>query len=335
MSLCLIGLGSNLGDRRAIIDRALDAVARSSEVHALRASQVLETTAIGGPSGQPSFLNAAAVFETTLAPQAVLALLHQIEATTGRQRSQHWGPRTLDLDLLLYDEIELRTPELTLPHPRMAWRRFVLEPAAEIAGAMLHPATGWTIARLLSHLSTAKNYLAITGPTAGGKRELAERLAQATAAQWISDPLDVVAIKSAAAGSAGRRQQMELEFLDKRSRSLAVDSPVWASSAPLWISDFWFDECLAFAEAWCIPRDALEFAERWRTVAANIVRPKLTVFFDNATDPTVEHGDEQDRLVSAFRACLRRPDVGPVLSLTEESPEAAFEEVSAAVAAMR
>ena len=119
-----------------------------------------ETAPVGGPPGQPPFLNGALLAETSLAPHDLLAALQQIENDLGRRRAERWGPRTIDLDLLLYDELVLDTPSLTLPHPRMAWRRFVLEPAAEVAGAMLHPTIGWTIARLLEHLNTARPYVA-------------------------------------------------------------------------------------------------------------------------------------------------------------------------------
>ena len=120
----------------------------------------------------------------------MLACLEQIENRLGRRRTERWGPRTIDLDLLLYDELVLDTPTLVLPHPRMAWRRFVLEPAAEVAGTMLHPTIRWTIARLLEHLNSARPYVAITGPIAAGKTQLAERLAAAISARLMVEQPD-------------------------------------------------------------------------------------------------------------------------------------------------
>ena len=95
-------------------------------------------------------MNAAALLETDLPPAALLAALQDIERRLGRIRAERWGPRTIDLDLLLYDQLELETPELILPHPRMSFRRFVLGPAAEIAAEMAHPVCGNTIGGLVT-----------------------------------------------------------------------------------------------------------------------------------------------------------------------------------------
>ena len=94
---------------------------------------------MGGPPGQGDFLNGAILVETLLSPEAVLAILQEIEAALGRRREERWGPRTIDLNLLLYNQEVRRTPALELPHPRMTQRRFVLEPAAAVAASMVIP----------------------------------------------------------------------------------------------------------------------------------------------------------------------------------------------------
>ena len=169
MPQCLIGLGSNLGDRRGLLDAALARLQRHPNIEVVRQSRHHETLPVGGPCAQPAYLNAAAVLQTSLPPQALLAELQKIETDLGRQRIEHWGPRTIDLDLLLYDDLTLTAHDLVIPHPRMAWRRFVLEPAAEVAPEMLHPGIGWTIARLLEHLNLTPWYLAMAGPIGVGK----------------------------------------------------------------------------------------------------------------------------------------------------------------------
>src|SRR5271157_549158 len=151
MPLCLIGLGSNLGDRSGLIDEALARLQRHQNIEVVRRSRYHDTLSVGGPDAQPAFLNAAAVLQTSLSPQFLLAELQRAEVDLGRQRIERWGPRTIDLDLLIYDNLTRNDPDIVIPHPRMTWRRFVLEPAAEIASEMLHAGMGWTIAQLLDN----------------------------------------------------------------------------------------------------------------------------------------------------------------------------------------
>ncbi len=153
MPLCLLGLGSNLGDSATTLDEALARIGRIPQTELLRHSRFLQTQPVGGPAGQADYLNAAALVRTSLSPRALLAACQEIENGLGRVRRERWGPRTIDIDLLLYDDLVLNDAELAIPHPRMAERQFVLEPAAEIAGEMIHPAFGHAIAKLLENLS--------------------------------------------------------------------------------------------------------------------------------------------------------------------------------------
>jgi 2-amino-4-hydroxy-6-hydroxymethyldihydropteridine diphosphokinase len=172
MATCLIALGSNLGDRQAALDTALCELELLPRTTILRKSQFYEFPAIGGPAGQESFLNAAAVLATELTPVTVLAELQKVEARCGRWTGERWSARTLDLDLLLYDELMMNSPILVLPHPRMSFRRFVLEPAAEIAAEMCLPIIDWSIGQLLAHLKEKNDTLAIISPS----HELREQL---------------------------------------------------------------------------------------------------------------------------------------------------------------
>jgi 2-amino-4-hydroxy-6-hydroxymethyldihydropteridine diphosphokinase len=151
----LIGLGSNLGDRRATLESALAQLSAAPGVVVAKVSSFHETAPVGGPEGQGLFLNAAAALDTTLEPLPLLHLLLDIEARHGRTRTVHWGPRTLDLDLLLFDDRVVNTPELSVPHPRLAVRRFVLEPLAEIAPDAVNPVTKRTVLEMLADLDRA------------------------------------------------------------------------------------------------------------------------------------------------------------------------------------
>ena len=156
-----VGVGTNLGDRWGHLALAGAELRRTPGVTLLRASHVYDTEPLG-PS-QPRYLNAVLELETTLGAEALLAALFAVERTALRRRDVRWGARTLDLDLLLYEDLVLRTPSLTLPHPGLISRRFVLAPLAELCPARAVPGTGATVAELLraspaSDVSTAGLY---------------------------------------------------------------------------------------------------------------------------------------------------------------------------------
>lgn len=133
-----IGIGSNLGPRHATIHAGVRALGNVPGIRVVRLSSIIETDPVG-PPGQGPYLNAAAELETTLDPHALLDAMLKVERAHGRDRSagERWGPRTLDLDLLIYDDLVLDEPGLTLPHPRMRERPFVLRPLAEIAPGLV------------------------------------------------------------------------------------------------------------------------------------------------------------------------------------------------------
>ena len=136
-----IGLGTNLGDRETNLDRAIELLDRD-DIRVLRTSRFRETEPVGY-AAQPPFLNAAVLIETSLAPRELLDRLLAIERELGRvRRGPRFGPRTIDLDLLLYGERVIDEPGLTVPHPRLHERRFVLEPLQELDAGLVVPALG-------------------------------------------------------------------------------------------------------------------------------------------------------------------------------------------------
>ena len=151
MARAYVGLGANLGDRETTIRRAVELLADTVGVEVLAVSALRETDPVG-VEDQPRFLNGAAELETTLEPRAVLEALLGIERVLGRVRDGlRFGPRTIDLDLLLYDDEAIDEPGLTVPHPRLHERRFALEPLAELAPALAIPGHG-EVSDLLARL---------------------------------------------------------------------------------------------------------------------------------------------------------------------------------------
>jgi 2-amino-4-hydroxy-6-hydroxymethyldihydropteridine diphosphokinase len=131
MHVATLGLGANLGDRLRSLQSAVDLLAAEG-VRAVASSRVWETEPVGGPPNQPPHLNAVIRTETEAGPHEVLAACNHVEAELGRTREVRWGPRTIDIDVLLYDELVVNEPALTIPHPRITQRAFVVLPLLEL-----------------------------------------------------------------------------------------------------------------------------------------------------------------------------------------------------------
>ncbi len=169
-----IALGANLGDRSATLASAIRALTTEYAATWRASSSLYETSAVGGPAGQPDYLNAVVSITTPLPPHDLLDALLHIERLHGRRREVRHGPRTLDLDLLLYDDCVIADHRLQVPHPRAHLRRFVLTPLAEIAPKLLHPRLRLTVAQLLARLDGDEHLRRCAGP------EWADRLTHRT-----------------------------------------------------------------------------------------------------------------------------------------------------------
>ncbi len=331
MACALVAIGSNLGDRRRQLDAAVAALRQSSDVRVVGVSRWHETAPVGGPAGQGAFLNGALLLETALAPERLRQQLAAVEASLGRKRppdeaGPRWQARLLDLDLLLYDDLILATPALTVPHPRMALRRFVLEPAAEVAPALVHPLFGWRIDELLRHLDASRPYVALVGVPGSGKTRLAEHLAARFGGRAILRPAQ--SLPAASPSLAG-----EIEFL----RNLAGRTPAAVGSAASgWeIGDFWLDQTLAYAEL-RLPADELEsFRAEFSRSAASRAAPRLRVLL-TSSDPSVLPGamTEAKRLQEKLIEVASRPGIGPLLRVSTDDAQNVLTETEAALTAM-
>jgi len=325
MASCLLGIGSNLGDRAALVERALSALAELPRATLVARSHLHETAPVGGPAAQQTFLNAAALLDTELTPFALLDQLQRIEQELGRIRAERWGARTIDLDLLLYDEFEIASTRLTLPHPRLAWRRFALAPAAEIAPEMWHPVIQWTVGQLLANLDRTETYVAILGLPGGASSKVAEDVARQLQARFL---------RAATNDPASPSPASHLKSLSGRRKLLERDT--WPPDDRLSIGDF------SLAESWIaahlsLPADELpQVVAPWEAAIAETVSPKLYVFVD---DPGRPSGNLDLQWLERFRDELvvphGRPWPGPLLIVQPGGREGQVAEIVTAIESMQ
>ncbi len=327
MPRALIALGSNLGDRRKLLDAAVQRLAATSGVQNLRVSAWHETRAIGGPPDQPPFLNGAVLIETNLAPAALLAVLGAGRTGFGPHARPALVARARSISICCCTmKLVLHTAKLTLPHPRMAMRRFVLEPAAEIAPSMVHPTIGWTVAQLLDHLRTATRYVAIS--SAGLPEPLQDtsrRLAAALAKQFGWRLLEFAAIP--ALDSPSLDVTSAIEFLRQQAQMLVREN--WSTPKAGAVTPFWIEDLLALGDVlW-----PGELDSTWQTLASAVVPPKMLVI---PAEPKASSDNQalHQRLAVAVRIRASRPGIGPVLWLDLAEPDAAEAELVAAIESM-
>ncbi|HTN73884.1 MAG TPA: 2-amino-4-hydroxy-6-hydroxymethyldihydropteridine diphosphokinase [Pirellulaceae bacterium] len=351
MADCLIALGANLGDPAATLQAVLAELAQHPRIARLTHSRWHRTQAIGGPAGQAVFLNAAARFETDLQPPALLALLQRLEQAHGRERLLHWGPRTLDLDLLLYDQAVQHAEQLELPHPRLAWRRFVLEPAVEIAAEMIHPTTGLSLHQLLHNVNDAPHYLALGSCCWIAKQYLVAQAIPRLATQGISARTTATRGMTvfAPAPVSDPEHSFAEHFIELMPR-LAADlrSALRGPRAPWLISSFWPGELALGAQLWFTgaARDAAEQA--YASEFADLPTPKLIVYLETPDDlllldpqspgQVATYYEQAARMIAqrdALNAAVEAQRSLPVMRLSAARPEQAIDEVVAAVLAMQ
>ncbi len=321
MAIALISLGANLGERATNLDRAIKLLHAHPSVQVKLRSTWKETLPVGGPPGQHLFLNGAALLETNLDPLQLLAVLHAVENDLGRERQVRWDARRIDLDLLLYDGQVRDTPNLTLPHPRMSFRRFVLESVEEIAPQLTHPVIGWTVRQLLDHLNTAPNYLALAGGDASIRAAVAERVARETGTCYCTgfyQGLDRTALS--------QWEQLAALHATKLANAL-LRSPSGV------ISDYWINETQLRVSKNLDPDYRIQVSQELARAAATHVVPKLVVLLESVKAPEVSRTSESND--DEVRQCVTHPGRGPYLVVSAADLDLAASEIAAAIIAMR
>ena len=295
-----IGLGSNLGDTHENLQNAISKMRVFADAGSVESSSLYETKPLGG-TDQPFFLNAVAKIQTTLSCRALFQRLQGIERAMGRQRDKQWGPRTIDLDLLLYDEQIVDEPDLKIPHPQMHLRSFVLKGLCELASDVVHPQLGRTMLELAGRLNGADfftdperpQFISIAGNIGIGKTTLAAGLAERLNAKFVSEKYDDNPyLPQVYAGKTELALDSELFFLSSSASQLRRDE---LSLSCRYVSDYVFDKALIYASNWLDESDLEVYRKHYESVNESVSAPALVIYLHDTVQNCLERIHKRNR----------------------------------------
>lgn len=288
-----IGLGSNLGDREQTIRQAAECLRRHPHISSLRLSSLTCWPALGNPA-QSDYLNAAAEIETSLSCRQLLQVLQETENRFGRQRNGRWDARTLDLDLLFYDNLVLEEPDLVVPHPQMHLRSFVLQGLLELNPDLGCPRLKRPLRELARRLNRSNfaldparpQLVSIGGLIGVGKSTLAERLAAALEARLIKEEYDKNPfLDKVYHGQTHLALDSELFFLGSSASQLRTDGPLRQGVA---VSDYVFFKALIYARQWLDPDALQQYMQVYESVANQVHTPVLVIYLEDTVENCLE-----------------------------------------------
>lgn len=295
-----IGLGSNLGNRESYIDEALNMITGAEHVVLYRVSDIIETVALSS-SEQPKFLNAVAELKTTLSAADLHKTLSDIENELGRARRGQWWPRTIDLDLLLFGEEILESPDLTVPHPQMHLRSFVLKGLCQLKGELIHPVMKVSLHELNARLNgrdfalepDKPQLVSIAGNIAVGKTTLAKKLAGRFGCELLLEPYDENPfLPDVYAGKKELALDSQLYFLTGRARQL---DPNKLETGRICISDYVFDKELIYARRLLDTKQLALYEEIYPPFAAQAAAPALVIYMQDPAQNCLERIHRRNR----------------------------------------
>ena len=295
-----IGLGSNLGDRKSNIDRAVKMLGKRSKIAVNRVSDILETPPLGS-TDQPKYLNAVVEVRTGLTAHELLRMFAEIEAALGRIRHGKWWPRTIDLDLLLFGDEVINSPELTVPHSQVHLRSFVLKGLCQLNPNLVHPVMNESVCELAGRLSgmdfaissDAPQLVSVAGNIGVGKTTLAKKLAAQFGCELFLEPYDTNPFLSEV--YAGRKElalDSQLYFLTSRVRQLATDV---LAEGELCISDYIFNKETIYARRLLDARQLALYEEIYPTFAAKVAAPVLVIYMRDSAANCLERIHKRNR----------------------------------------
>jgi len=295
-----IGIGSNLGDRRRYIESSVKMLAGAPELGFLRMSHVIESAPLS-QDGQPNYLNAVAEVETELDAQGLLKTLGEIEALLGRVREERWGPRTIDLDLLLFGEQIINEPTLTVPHPLMHLRSFVLDGLRELDSDLVHPVLGVTVSELGKRLNgrdfsldpERPQLVSVAGVIGVGKTTLAEKLAKEFGCRILREPYDTNPfMPKVYAGRTELALDSQLYFLNGRVEQLDAAALV---PGQVVVSDYVFDKELIYARRLLNAEQFALYEDIHERLRAKPAQPALVIYLWDSTRTCLDRIHNRNR----------------------------------------
>jgi len=286
-----LALGSNMGEKARHIIKAFIEIDNLPRTKVKRISQIMTSAPEGGPPEHEDYMNGACLIETELSPQELLGHLAQIEKKEGRIRGPKWGPRPLDIDIIFYEDEIIETETLTIPHPRMHSRLFVLRPLLELAADFIHPALNKSIRQLTKELEGAAKFkiISVVGPIGAGKSTAALELALSLEVPFVPDPEHELAGELMRFYRNRRENALELQraFLHARSREL-LNLSEKVRGQPAVVLAFFMDNEQVFSRLTLTDAEKRIYEEEYEKASKEVPGPDLVIYLKASPETLAE-----------------------------------------------
>ncbi|MHC4132654.1 MAG: 2-amino-4-hydroxy-6-hydroxymethyldihydropteridine diphosphokinase [Planctomycetota bacterium] len=298
--IAYIGVGSNLGDRKSYIENALDKLSQHPQIEVLRESEIIETHPIG-KSNQPDYLNSVVEIKTSLSIQELFTRMQEIEIEFDRVRMEKWSPRTIDLDLLLYTDMFFDSAKLTVPHPEMHLRSFVLNGICQLNPELLHPVLKIPLNQLKDRLNGKDFFLdnerpqliSIAGIIGVGKTTLAEKLTESLNGKLLLEPYaENPFLPALYAGNKEYALASQIYFLTSRTEQLAVET---LKKHRIYIADYVFEKELIYAHHFLDAQQLTLYEKTNKQLSGNIAKPVLVIYLHDSVQNCLDRIHKRNR----------------------------------------